>query len=820
MAFKRSGAGGVVAAVLAAGSLLAGGASAQVSTQAPDGAQEAQAERNASFNIPAQPLAQALTSFGQQAGIQIGVSAPAVAGKTSVAVSGTMTVEQALRQLLSGTGVGYRFTSPNVVTISGGPDSSGALQLDPVQVQGMFPVPSQAMIDNLPPPYAGGQVATGGQLGLLGNRGVMDTPFNQTNYTAKKAQDQQAKTVREVLIDDPSVRPQGADGGFLVDNMRIRGFPVNTRATTYGGLYGVAPVSSPMSELAERVEVLKGPSALLNGMPPPGSIGGTINIVPKRAPDDPLTQVTANYASAGQFGASADLARRFGPDNEFGVRLNGVYKSGQTEVQYNSDQRALGVLGLDFRGDHVRVSADLGYQYQYIGGVLPFLGVQPGVQLPWAPNARTNQGQPWTYQGRKDFFGTLRAEVDLTDNITAYASLGFLDSRVAGLWIPIVSANSFSGTAMAPVGFNNYSQYETFLTFNAGARANFQTGPIGHQVALTASTFEQSTGFGSVTGPGYATNFYNPTVGARPNPATPSAPKVSTQSLSSIGIADTLSGADGRVQLTAGLRLQNVTATNFNGAGLATSGYDQTAVSPAVALVFKPWSNVSLYGNYIQGLEQGTTVGPTFANAGQVFPPYQSTQYEVGVKAEWGKFTTTVSVFSISQPSLLVNAATNAQYLGGEQRNQGLEINVFGEPFEGVRLLGGVMFLNALLAKTQGGANDNWTAPFSPGFNLNLAGEWDLPFVRGLTVNGRVVYTAAQYIDTTLPRRMLPNWTRFDIGARYAFENPGAKGKLLVARFNVENLLDANYWAGGNLGATQLYLGTPRTFRVSLTADF
>jgi iron complex outermembrane receptor protein len=66
---------------------------------------------------------------------------------------------------------------------------------------------------------------------------------------------------------------------------------------------------------------------------------------------------------------------------------------------------------------------------------------------------------------------------------------------------------------------------------------------------------------------------------------------------------------------------------------------------------------------------------------------------------------------------------------------------------------------------------------------------------------------------------MLPDWTRFDLGARYAFENPGAKGKLLVARFAVENLLDTNYWAGGT-GPTSLFLGMPRTFRLSLTADF
>lgn len=89
----------------------------------------------------------------------------------------------------------------------------------------------------------------------------------------------------------------------------------------------------------------------------------------------------------------------------------------------------------------------------------------------------------------------------------------------------------------------------------------------------------------------------------------------------------------------------------------------------------------------------------------------------------------------------------------------------------------------------------------------------------GLTAVGRIVYTASQYIDTTWPRHSLPDWTRIDLGLRYAFENPGAKGKLLVARLNVENVLDADYWAGG-VNTTALFLGAPRTFRLSLTADF
>jgi len=202
-----------------------------------------------------------------------------------------------------------------------------------------------------------------------------------------------------------------------------------------------------------------------------------------------------------------------------------------------------------------------------------------------------------------------------------------------------------------------------------------------------------------------------------------------------------------------------------------------------------------------------------------VFPPFKSTQFEAGVKIDWGKFTTTASVFQISRPSILTDVVANTQYLGGEQVNQGLEFNFFGEPIAGVRLLGGAMFLNGVLTKTQGGLTDGWVAPAAPALSLNLGGEWDLSFARGLTVNGRVLYTSSQYFDTTFPRRSIPEWTRFDLGARYTFDNPAAKGKSLVARFNVENVLDANYWQGGD-NSFVLFLGAPRTFRLSLTADF
>ena len=72
--------------------------------------------------------------------------------------------------------------------------------------------PSTGTLGAPPAPYAGGQVATGGSLGLLGNRSVMDTPFNQTNYTAELIANQQARTIRDVLVNDPSVRVDSGGG--------------------------------------------------------------------------------------------------------------------------------------------------------------------------------------------------------------------------------------------------------------------------------------------------------------------------------------------------------------------------------------------------------------------------------------------------------------------------------------------------------------------------------------------------------------------------------------------------------------------------------
>jgi iron complex outermembrane receptor protein len=212
---------------------------------------------------------------------------------------------------------------------------------------------ADASAQGLPAAYAGGQVARGGRVGLLGNVDIMDTPFNSTNYTQAIIADQQAKSVADVVQNDPSVRVARGFGNYQ-ELYVIRGFALGSDEVAYNGLYGMLPRQFVASELLERVEVLRGANAFINGAGAgAGSSGGAINLLPKRAANAPLTQITAGVESGGQTYVATDLSRRFGEGERFGVRVNAVQRDGDTAVERES--RKLGVLsvGLDYRGETI-----------------------------------------------------------------------------------------------------------------------------------------------------------------------------------------------------------------------------------------------------------------------------------------------------------------------------------------------------------------------------------------------------------------------------------------------------------------------------------
>lgn len=668
--------------------------------------------------------------------------------------------------------------------------------------------------DDLPPFYAGGQVARGARLGLLGNVDIMDAPFSITSYTAQTIENQQARTVSEVLANDASVR-NATPSGHMNENYRIRGFFVNLYDLGLNGMYGLAPAGHVPTEFLERVEVLKGPSALLYGMPPQGSVGGTINLVTKRAADEPLTRITTDYTSDSQFGTHLDIGRRFGQNNEWGIRFNGVYRDGDTGVSGQAKERELGALGLDYRGKRWRASLDAyNSKEKFTGGSSADYYFNSAVtSMPSAPDSSTNLfAGTWGEIENKGVVA--HGEYDINDHLTAYAGLGTLHYDFSG-YVQSTHAKgvdalgNYSGTTT----YNN--GYVDTVSGEAGLRGRFQTGTVSHQVVLSTTSLNIESGSASKTSSTYASNIYNPSTPVLAgNPGSPY--KTAETTLSGVALTDTLSFNQDKYQLTLGVRNQRVQTDNFSSTGAKTSSYDKSAVTPAVAFVVKPWAApVSLYANYIEGLSQGSTVTDTTAsNYGHVFAPFKTKQIETGVKWDAGNYAHTLSLFQITKPSVIADSSTNTYNEDGEQRNRGVEWSVFGKINRDWRILGGVAFLRGVTTQTAGGTYDGNTAYGTPKWQSNLGFEWDNPNVPGLTLYARAVYTGSMYANSANTLKV-PSWIRYDVGASYATK---VNGKPVTFRLGIENLLDKNYWSGC-FSDGYVTLGSGRIFKLSTTID-
>lgn len=769
---------------------------------------ETAAAAKKTYHIQPGPLAKVLSEFAAEAGILLSANASLADGLNSQGLHGSYSVEEGFAALLSKAGLeaarnpsgGYTVTRKVLEESRSAPDV-----LPEVQIQS-----AKEMANT----YAGGMIARKNRLGLLGDVDVKDAPFHVTGFTADAIANRQATTVADMISRDPSVRST-APSGDVADAFFIRGFPIgdnNIGEIAFDGLYGVAPNYRLMTDYAERIEVLKGPAAMMYGISPNSGIGGSINVVPKRAADTDLARVRLGYTTGGQPNGAVDISRRLGDARQFGIRFNGSHRDGDTPIDHQSQRATLGALALDYQGERLRASLDLIDQVEKVDAPSrrPFLNA--GVPVPSAPDNRSNITQRWEWYDSHERSALLRGEYALHEQLSVFGSYGMAQSTVDRLFNTPVINNAAGNTSVTP----NRAEFDVDRrSAEAGVRGRFDTGPVKHQVTLQLSHYEDRFAQGAVAGQAYTSNVYSPIPRPVQYVASPAnVTKRSTNTLSGVAVSDSLSMFEDRLQVMLGLRRQQVQSDTFNPTtGVKTASYDEHAVTPMAGVVAKPWQHVSLYANYIEGLSKGDIAPAGTSNVGESFAPYKAKQQEIGVKVDHGKVMTTMSLFQIERPASQTTNGTFA--VDGEQRNRGLELSVYGEAAEGIRLYSGATFIDAELTKTNNPATRGNTAVGVPSMQLSLNAEWDMPWLPGFTLTGGVFHSDKQYVNQANTQR-LPSWTTFDIGARY---RSALAGKPLVLRADLRNATDKDFWAGASTYGT-LSLGAPRTLLLSATMDF
>ena len=678
-------------------------------------------------------------------------------------------------------------------------------------------------------PYAGGQTTTAARIGSLGLQDPQRAPFRVTGYTETLIRNQQARTLADVTLNEPSVR-QDAPTFSERDSFFIRGFSVPNLDTLFDGLPYIAnPRRSALEGIAQ-VDILMGPTALANGGI--GRVGGTINMIPKRAGDDPLTRLTATALSDSQAWTHLDLARRYGSQEEWGIRANASWRSGDTALDGNTTEIGVGTLALDYRGDRLRATLDVTHSNQNLDAPTSlFNAAAPGIDIPDAPDGDINTANPFEYHDSSHSMVAARVEYDIRPDTTIYAAAGASRYREDFLSSNYTILNG-AGDALNTFGYN--PQQIQGLSAEIGVRSEFHPGSLRHQVNISVAGSVNENDRGEFNPrllpfPENPTNIYDPvylpdgsvdTTGLpRANDLIPFADLRTT----SIAISDTISFAQDRVQLTFGGRYQTIRSRGFNtrpGNPDAPVGeqnylYEDEAFTPAVAASVQLADGLSVYANYVEALTEGPMAPSVAVNAGEMFPAVVNRQREFGLKYDLGTVALGASIFEIRQPNGITDPGTVVFAVDGQQRNRGVELSVAGEPWDGLRLLGGVTVMDAQITRSQDGAFDGNDAPGIPDTAVSLYAEYDTPAIRNLTLTGRVIHGGSTWYDQQNTQKV-DGWTRVDLGARYAATLPN--GTPLHIRAGIENLLDENYWATSARGF--LSAGAPRSYAVSASVDF
>ncbi|WP_241645065.1 TonB-dependent receptor [Rosenbergiella metrosideri] len=688
---------------------------------------------------------------------------------------------------------------------------------------------------HLIPAFLDGNIANGGRLGALGEQKALDVPFNVVGYTAKLIEHQQARNLADVMKNDASVQNVRGYGNFS-QGFRIRGFDLSADDIALGGLYGILPRQILPLEAVERVEVIKGSSAFLNGVPAAGSgVGGNVNIEPKRAGSEPTQRVSVDYTGRGQAGVSADVGRRFGDNDQFGVRANVVHREGETEIHKERDRTTGAFLGLDYHGDKLESSLDMGYVKSTIhhGRVGIRLNTLNNVitlpSVPSVPGNRTNYSSAWNYADLESRYVMMKNDYHLNDKWVVYSAIGSShNNEWSASGAPLVSDMAGRSTVTRLT-----THYKSDTTSGMiGLRGKVDTGPVSHQLNMnysgiynrsaSAYTMSSAQNFGTIYDPrpqsSPATTFSD---GNMANP------HIRSKNINNgVALSDTLGFWQDRLLVTAGARYQHIDVKNYSYQGVEDKSAALKAHrwSPVYGVVFKATDWLSLYANHIEGLQASGTAPSSTANSGYIVGLGRTRQNEVGVKVEKGRYGGNIALFDMRR-QVGLTGSDNVYRLAGEQRNQGVEVNVFGEPVLGWRVNAGSTWLRPKMSNANGYENKRWVsydgkdAVGVPRNQWTLGTEWDIPRVEGLMVQANLLHTSRQYVNSANTLR-IPSWTRLDMGVQYQMPIQSSTVSAITWRAGVENVTNEKYW--DTVGTNNGYLtqGDPRTYKLSMSLDF
>jgi catecholate siderophore receptor len=601
--------------------------------------------------------------------------------------------------------------------------------------------------------------------------------------------------------DQPTIRGNGTTADFFVDGLR-------DDVQHFRDVYNV-----------ERLEVLKGPNAMIFGR---GGGGGVIHRVTKQATWEPVHAFSIQGGSFDKARATFDIGQGVG--ERFAFRVNGLYEDSDSYRDF---------VELERYGVNPTAAIALGDSTVFRIGYEYFKDERTADRGVPSLNARPVKVDESTFFGdpRLSF---AEAEVNAVSALIEHETAnGFtIRNRTRFAEYDKFYQNVFAGGAVSPTtGLVNLSAYnstndrnnllnQTDLIWRVDLGGMRHTLLAGVELGRQRSDNFRATGFFNNS----ATSFTTPVSASvvsvpitfRQN-ATDADNRVDAE-VAALYVQDQIALTDSW-QAVIGLRYDNFSLDFDNYRTGERLTRDDDLVSPRVGLVYKPVEPVSLYASYsVSYLPSSGDQFSSLTVTSSTLEPDEFENYEIGAKWDVGSaLALTAAVFQLDRSNATVQGATAGAAVQTGQQTRGFELEASGALTEAWRVIGGYAYQSAE-AENSSAVLDDADIPLTPRHTFSLWNRYDFTPSWGAGLG--VIYRDKMYAalptlaGTTLTAPTeLPGYTRVDAAAYWSIT------EQLRVQLNVENLLDREYVLTAH-NNNNISPGSPLAFSIGLNGSF
>lgn len=773
-----------------------------------------------SYNIPAQPLATAVRQFMHQSGVQVSFGTDAASARSG-AVEGHLTANEALAQLLSGTGLTHRYAAETSVILEPAPEARGAIQLGTVRVvgdaaAGAGPGGSEEASASA---RVEGYVAKRTTSGTKTDGYIVETPQSVSVVTAGQIEVQAAQTISEALRYTAGIDAEAFGYDARLSHFTIRGFQADNAQFLDGlrlpnGGYAYARVETYG---LERVEVLRGPTSGLYGQNVPG---GLVNMISKLPTFARVAEVALQTGDPSRRQGAFDFGNAVGDDGKLAFRVTGLARQADTQNDFTQDNRQFLAPALTWRPTPETEIILLGHIQRdrvegWSGTFLPASGTllaNPNGRLP----IRRFVGEPgYDHLYRDQYAVGYIATHQLAPNLT-------LRSRARYTDLDVDAPNIFPSA----LGADNRTLTRSQLRFRDYVRGwstdnsvegRFVGEAIEHHLLAgfdyrwTKDRDRFDLHFGGVA----PLDIYAPVYGSATGPLTNLTDNEQTQRHAGVYVQDQIRVSDWIVTL--GGRYDAFRAKTLAVPTGAITRQSDEAITGRIAIGYALSPGVVPYLSYSTSFEP--QAGTTFDGA--PFEPTTGRQIEAGLKYEPMAFKGlfTAAVYELTQQNVLSDdpdpTHPYASIQEGEVRVRGVELEGKAEVSAKWSVLASYTYSDAEITRSTSVANgapvEGTRAPIIPQHQASVWSDYTL--TNGLTLGGGLRYRGEIYGDNTKAMRV-PAYTLADAAVRYDLSSLGDGFKGLSLSVNGSNIFGKEYVANCQTGVC--YFGLARSVLLTL----